>query len=480
MNDPMSATEPTGSATWALAGLALTVLLASLGTSIANIALPTLATAFDASFSATQWVVIAYLLATTSFIVVAGKLGDILGQKRLLLVGLLVFAIGSLICGIAPSLWILILGRTVQGIGASFMLALTLALVGEIVPAERTGSAMGLIGTTSAVGTALGPSLGGFLIGTIGWRSVFLITVPLALLAVGLTFAALPNPRTRSRMTGSTFDLRGAALLFLVLLTYAISMTLGKHSFGLVNAVLLVLAIIGAVGFVALEVRAKAPLIQIASLRDASLRAGLAMNAIVSTVMMATLVIGPFYLTGALGLSPARVGATMSIGPIMVALSSVPVGRFVDRTGADRMILMGLGLALVGALLLTLVPVSFGVAGFIGSVVVLTIGYASFQTANNTATLRGIAADQRGVISGLLNLSRSLGLITGASLMGAIFAAASGALDVKSAQPEQLARGLHTTFAVASVLIGMALAIAFRFYRLSSQPELRPAKAGAI
>jgi len=244
MNDPMSATEPTGSATWALAGLALTVLLASLGTSIANIALPTLATAFDASFSATQWVVIAYLLATTSFIVVAGKLGDILGQKRLLLVGLLVFAIGSLICGIAPSLWILILGRTVQGIGASFMLALTLALVGEIVPAERTGSAMGLIGTTSAVGTALGPSLGGFLIGTIGWRSVFLITVPLALLAVGLTFAALPNPRTRSRMTGSTFDLRGAALLFLVLLTYAISMTLGKHSFGLVNAVLLVLAII--------------------------------------------------------------------------------------------------------------------------------------------------------------------------------------------------------------------------------------------
>ncbi|HQY30073.1 MAG TPA: hypothetical protein PK691_02245, partial [Thermomicrobiales bacterium] len=105
---------------------------------------------------------------------------------------------------------------------------------------------------------------------------------------------------------------------------------------------------------------------------------------------------------------------------------------------------------------------------------------ASFQTANNTATLRGIAADQRGVISGLLNLSRSLGLITGASLMGAIFAAASGALDVKSAQPEQLARGLHTTFAVASVLIGMALAIAFRFYRLSSQPELRPAKAGAI
>jgi MFS family permease len=146
-----------------LAALSLAMLLPSLGTSIANVALPTLAMSFDATMAEVQWVVISYLLAVTSLIVGVGRLGDIIGRSRLLLMGIGLFAAASLACAVAPSLWVLISARAVQGLGAAVMMALTIAMVGDLVPRDQTGSAMGLLGTVSAVGTALGPSLGGVL-----------------------------------------------------------------------------------------------------------------------------------------------------------------------------------------------------------------------------------------------------------------------------------------------------------------------------
>src|SRR5262249_14909038 len=145
----------------ALAGLSLAMLLSSLSTSIANVALPSLARAFAAPFQDVQWVVLAYLLAVTTVIVSVGCLGDIIGRRRLLLAGLLVFTFASVLCAAAPTLWWLITARAAQGLGAAVMMALTMAFVGETVAKEQTGSAMGLLGTMSAIGTALGPSLGG-------------------------------------------------------------------------------------------------------------------------------------------------------------------------------------------------------------------------------------------------------------------------------------------------------------------------------
>ena len=153
---------------WVLASLALCMLLPSLATSITNVALPTLAEGFAASFQQIQWVVLAYLLATTTLIVSVGRLGDIMGRRRLLMAGIFLFTAASGLCGVASELWLLIAARAAQGLGAAVMMALAMALVGEAVPKSRTGSAMGLLGTMSAVGTALGPSLGGVLIANFG------------------------------------------------------------------------------------------------------------------------------------------------------------------------------------------------------------------------------------------------------------------------------------------------------------------------
>src|SRR5215212_7767656 len=197
---------PTPSVRWGLAGLSLSMLLSALGTSIANVALPTLAQAFDASFQDVQWVVLAYLLALTTLVVSAGRLGDIVGRRRLLLAGIGLFTTVSLLCGLAPTLWLLIAARAAQGLGAAVMMALAMAFVGETVPKEKTGSAMGLLGTMSAVGTALGPSLGGILIAGLGWRAIFLVNVPLTLVALLLAQRSLPDDRPGLKTDRPGFD----------------------------------------------------------------------------------------------------------------------------------------------------------------------------------------------------------------------------------------------------------------------------------
>ena len=214
-------------------------------------------------------------------------------------------------------------------------------------------------------------------------------------------------------------------------------------------------------------------MIRLATFRDPALSAGLAMSALVSTVMMATLVVGPFYLARALGLDTALVGIVMSVGPVIAALTGVPAGRIVDRFGAQRAIVGGLAGMAAGCLALSVAPAALGIAGYVIPIVIVTAGYALFQAANNTAVMADVSPDERGVVSGMLNLSRNLGLITGASVMGAVFAFASHAGDFTTARPEAVAVGMRVTFAVAAALVIAALVIAFGSVALSHSRTLR-------
>ena len=199
------------------------------------------------------------------------------------------------------------------------------------------------------------------------------------------------------------------------------------------------------------------------------LSAGFTMSALVTTVVMATLVVGPFYLSGALGLDPAHVGLVMSSGPIIAALTGAPAGRLVDRMGAYRMGIFGLIGMVIGTSVLALLPTGFGVPGYVAPLAVVTGSYALFQAANNTAVMTNIRPDQRGVISGVLNLSRNLGLITGASVMGTVFATGAASANLLTAPPEALVSGMRLTFAVATGLLLLALAIALTGKALSNR-----------
>ena len=338
------------SARWALAGLSLSTLMSSLGTSIANVALPALAQAFDAPFQEVQWIVLAYLIAMTTLTVSAGRLGDRIGRRRVLLAGILLFTAASTACALAPTLWLLAAARATQGLGAAIMMAMTLALASELMPAARTGGAMGLLGTMSAIGTALGPSLGGVLIAGAGWRAVFLVNLPLGVATFLIAGRHLPIDQARAVADRAAFDRRGTPMLTL--------------------------------------------------LHDRLLAANLITNALVSAVMMATLVVGPFYLSNGLGLGAAAIGFAMSAGPLVTALTSVLAGRLIDRIGAPVMTLAGLVTLAGGALFLVGLPAGLGVAGYVGPIVVMTMGYALFQTANNTAVMTNVRTEERGAISG--------------------------------------------------------------------------------
>jgi predicted MFS family arabinose efflux permease len=267
----------------------------------------------------------------------------------------------------------------------------------------RIGRAMGLLGTVSALGTALGPSLGGLLIPITGWRGIFWIQVPLAGVALVLAIAVLPAKAAR----------RGAR---------------------------------------------PPPLL---SALESGLVPNLLVNLLVAAVMMTTLVVGPFYLGAGLGLGEALVGFVMAIGPAISILGGVPAGRLVDDAGPGRGLALGLGLLVAGTLLMALLPAVTGVAGYVLAIIVLTPGYQLFQAANNTAALADIAETRRGTVAGLLGLSRNAGLIAGASVMGAVFALGVGTDDFAGAAPSAIAEGMRLTFLLAGGMMVVASGIAF-------------------
>lgn len=387
----------------ALAALSLATLLPALGASIANIGMPAIATSLHAPFRQVQWVVLAYLLAVTALSVNAGRLGDRLGRRRLLLAGIALFALASLLCALATSLPLLVAARIAQGAGAAVMLALAMAMATGAVSQRRAGSAMGLLGSMSALGTTLGPALGGLLLARYGWPSLFLVNLPLAGLALLLAWRYLPEGRQAPGVPPPRLALRS----------------------------------------------------------QPALAAGLLASALVSTVMMTTLVVGPFYLARGLQLDSTVSGLVLALGPLAAALCGVPAGRLVDRHGAQRMLKAGLLCAALACLALALLPASLGVAAYALPLVLLTAGYALFQAANNTAMMTGVAPGRRGGVAGWMNLSRNLGLVAGASLMAGVFTLAAGG-DVTTAPGQAVARGMHAAFAVAAIVLVAALAVARR------------------
>lgn len=380
------------------------MLLASLGTSVANIALPALADAFEAPFSQVQAVVVAYLTGLTLCVVIAGRLGDRHGLKRMLVAGTGVFFAASLLCSMAPNLWLLIVARTFQGAGAGFMMTLSMALIRQTADDRHVGRAMGLLGTTSALGTALGPSIGGLLISAAGWRGIFWLQVPLAALALVLAHATLSAD--------------------------------------------------------APQVKRRPP--NLWSVLNKDFARNLLINLLVAAVMMTTLVVGPFYLSIGLGLDHPVVGFVMAAGPLISIFSGVPSGRFVDAKGSRPVLLTGLCLLASGAFMLALLPDVFGVSGYVVSILVLTPGYQLFQSANNTQALAGVAEAHRGTAAGLLSLARNLGLMAGASIMGAVFALGVGNVDLAQASPTEIAAGMRLAFLFAGGAMIAALAIASR------------------
>jgi len=317
-------------------------------------------------------------------------------------------------------------------------------------------------------GIALGPPLGSLALAAFGWQAVFWVNLPFGLLALLLVSRYLPNAvdAPKHPVPATRFDWLGTLLLALTLGAYSLAMTFsGKQGFGSPQVLQLGLgALIGLVLFLAVQVKARTPLLKLSMFRNTLLSLSMVMSVLVYAVMMATLVLGPFFLSKALGLNTRMVGLVMTVGPLAAAIMGIPAGAAADRMGAKRAMVLGLALFTLGAVVMSWLTLDGGVAIYIVAILLISVGLAFFQTPNNTAVMADAQPDQRGLVSGLLALARNLGLITGASLMGALFAHAVGG-DAATDSPDMTAQGMRFAFRIASGMAAAAFLIALTTLR---------------
>ncbi len=443
-----------------LTALAAATLTASLGISVASVLLPALTRSFSATVSEVQWVVLAYLMSVTVAIVSAGRLGDLFGHRSVLISGLFVFIAASVVSATAQHIGVLIAGRAVQGLGGAILIALPMSLARNLVPGKRLGTAMGLLGTTSAVGTALGPSLGGVLLTWGDWRMAFWLLAGFAAVTLLLCVTFITRVPERGRVSIKELDLPGSLLLVIALAFYALATSGGAAGIAVSPVILISCALLAIALFVMVESRVASPLVPMALLCDRKTGSGFVMNLLIGTVMMSTLVVGPFFLAFSLGLSDALIGLVMAIGPAVAALSGVPAGWLTDRLGASRVIVLGTVQTAFGLLCLAFLPRYFGVIGYGVALIALTPAFQLFLAANNTAVLAGAGKEQRGRLSGLLGLSRNLGFMTGASAMPTLFVVILGTADVAQASVAEVGYAFSMTFTAAAGLALLTLGLA--------------------
>jgi EmrB/QacA subfamily drug resistance transporter len=431
--DSGSTTANVGSAAghagkWSVfAVVAIGVLMATLDSSIVNISLPTIARSFARPVNgALQWVVIAYLLVIVALLLTAGRLGDMFGRKPVWQAGLVLFTLGSTLCGLSSSIVGLIAARALQGVGASLLMALSPALLTAAFPATERGRALGMNALTVAVGVSSGPPLGGIITERLSWRWIFFINLPLGLLGFLLAARLLPRPAARAV---PRFDLAGAALLAVALasLTGALSFA---HDVGYGSPILLATLLVGASALATLVVherRTPAPILDLGLLANGAFRSALSSLVLSFLALFGVAFLTPFYLEQLRGLSTEQSGLMMVCYPLVIAGVSPFTGALSDRIGSRLLAPIGLTLAAVALFLLGLVSERTPLHWVAATLALGGLAQALFQPANNSALLGAAPRDRQGLAGGLLATGRVLGQSLSIALAGAVFAGFGGA-----------------------------------------------------
>ena len=460
---------------WGLFGIGLGTLMFTLDTSVVNIALPTLIKAFNSSFATTELVVTSYLLVITSLLLGAARLGDIAGKKKLYLSGLIVFTVGSLLCGLSPSIYFLIGFRVVQGLGAVFMAALNFAIVTEIFPSSERGKALGFLGTTVSIGVALGPTIGGYLIDVLNWRAIFFINVP-----VGLVAGYIINrfvPKLINRSDRSKFDAVGTLILIVTLVAFTIGMNQGQERAWDSRIVVICggIFVLGLISFIIAETRIKQSILDLSLLRNFQLSLALLTKLIVFVVLAGVVFILPFFIEKVMQYSTQQTGLLMASEPLLGAIFAPIAGSLSDRFGSRMISLCGLILMATGCYCLSTFDTQLTDLGYIARIAPFGIGLGIFQSPNNSTIMGEASQGRMGVASGLLALSRSVGQTMGVPIMGSLLVAftigsnsSSQATAIASASTEALVGGVKSTFLVATAIMSLnvvAAVVEFWQYR---------------
>ncbi|RYF66287.1 MAG: MFS transporter, partial [Cytophagaceae bacterium] len=303
--------------------------MSTLDSSIVNIALPTIRRELGAGDSV-EWIVLCYLLTTTSTLLIMGKLSDWVGRRQLYITGFCVFVLGSLLCGLAWNLWSLVGFRVLQGIGASMIYAVGPAIISDTFAPQERGQALGLMGSIVAAGSSAGPVIGGFLLGKFGWSSIFFVNVPIGLLAIWRAWTILPES---PRVTNQRFDLVGAGLFLVGVTTLLTGLDFGPEPrYGWDNALVIGLLSIGGillVLFLIWEMRVSEPMLRLSLFRVRPFTAAILAAFCGFIASGGNLFVIPFFLQQILALNPERAGLVLLAGPLTLSVIA-PLGGYLS------------------------------------------------------------------------------------------------------------------------------------------------------
>jgi EmrB/QacA subfamily drug resistance transporter len=458
---------------WTLAAVAFGLFMIMLDNTVVNVALPSIQRDLHVSISELEWVVTAYALTFAALLITGGKLADLYGRRRIFMIGLVVFTLSSLACGLAPSSSFLIGARAVQGVGAALMNPATLSIITATFPPKERGQAIGIWAGVSALALAIGPLVGGLIVDNINWNWIFFVNVPVG--ALGLVVSRLVIKESRDTSHEQNVDMPGLVTsgLALFALTYALIEGNGK---GWTSAEILSLfatAVILLVGFVVIEYRSRLPMLDLSLFRIGSFSGSNVVALLVSLGMFGVFFFVSLYIQNILGFSPTKAGATFLPMTLLIIVVAPIAGRLSDRIGSRW--LMGAGMTIVGTSLLlyqrvglhsdfwTLLP-----AMLLGG-----IGMAMTMSPMTAAAMGSVPVDKAGVGSGVLNSFRQLGGSLGIALMGAILASYLHHPAGTPAAAQDFVNGLHAALAVAAAVTFAAAIVAVVTVR--TRPEVERA-----
>ena len=444
---------------WTLVVVGSGTFMSALDTSIVNIALPAIGHSTGAPLDTLEWVVLAYLLAVTGTLLVFGRIADVHGKRRIYMAGQVLFAVGSLLCGVSGRIGPLVASRVLQGLGASMILALSPAVLIGAFPAEERGRALGLQATMTYLGLSIGPALGGWLTEHLGWPAIFLVNVPIGLAMVTLSSHALVKEARPEHGSTPLFDVAGAALMAAALSALLFALSHGQR-LGWTQpliAGLLVASAAGWVAFVMVERRTDHPALDVGLFSSWTFSASTLAAFLCYSCMAAVNLTAPFLLIRACGLSASRAGLVLMAIPLAMLAFTAPSGYLSDRVGVRLPATAGMVAFSAGALLLLRVAPGNGVQAFLPGALAVGVGAGLFTAPNNSAIMSAAPPATPRRAGAVLTAARTSGFAFGTASAGAIYAARIEAQHASA--PAAVAAAVHAClWAVAAVaLVGAAL-----------------------
>jgi EmrB/QacA subfamily drug resistance transporter len=456
---------------WTLAAVAFGLFMIMLDNTIVNVALPSIQRSLHMSISSLEWIVTAYALTFAALLITGGKLGDLYGRRKMFILGLAIFTLSSLACGLSPNAGFLIGARAVQGVGAALMNPATLSIITATFPPKQRGQAIGIWAGVSALALAIGPLIGGLIVDNINWHWIFYVNVPVGV--VGILVSRLVIAESRDTSHEQSIDLPGLVTSGLALLSLSYALIEGnRHGWGSPEIIgLFAGAAVLLAAFIWLELRQRLPMLDLGLFRIGSFAGANLVAMLVSLGMFGVFFFISLYVQNVLGYSPTKAGAIFLPMTVLIIVVAPIAGKLSDRIGSRW--LMGAGMTIVGVSLLLYqrMGVHSSFVSLLPQLMLGGVGMALTMSPMTSAAMASVPVDKAGVGSGVLNSFRQMGGSLGIALMGAILLSYEHPTSSKAVAAQQFVNGLHAALLVSAFIAFAAAAAAIALVRTKPAVE---------